>query len=64
MSDMKDDEGGGGGEPFQEFKLGQDEELRFEVEGTKGQTVGVIVRVFIFCDFTFLGFKKKRLVWV
>jgi hypothetical protein len=45
----KDEEAGGAAEAFQEFKLGQDEELRFEVEGTKGQTVGVIVS---FCDMT------------
>lgn len=51
MTDEKPDEGAGGADQTQEFKLGADEELRFEVENIKGQTITVVVRSFIhFCN--------------
>lgn len=43
--DSKNNNDGASGSPpeFREFKVGQDEELRFEVEGGKGQVVSVVV---------------------
>lgn len=43
MADEKVEEGGGSNELVQEFKLGPDEELRFEVEAIKGQMVTAVV---------------------
>lgn len=44
MEDKSNNDGGGvPAVEFQEYKLGQDEELRFEVEGGKGHTIGVVV---------------------
>lgn len=43
MSDEKVEDGAASAEQVQEFKLGQDEELRFEVEAIKGQVITAVV---------------------
>lgn len=43
MSEDKAEEGAANAEQIQEFKLGPDEELRFEVEANKGQVVTAVV---------------------
>ncbi len=48
MSEDKAEEGAANAEQIQEFKLGPDEELRFEVEAIKGQVVTAVVSIKVF----------------
>lgn len=47
MSEDKAEEGAANAEQIQEFKLGPDEELRFEVEAIKGQVVTAVVSMLV-----------------
>lgn len=54
MSEDKAEEGAANAEQIQEFKLGPDEELRFEVEANKSQVVTAVVSMHMLIQYIYI----------